>query len=118
MKKRILIIEDEQLIREILKDTLEIEGFEVVVACNGLDALALIKQNGIPDLIVSDYKMPRMDGLEFRRIQLLDEKLARIPYILMSASIDLDFKDFGNPTFIQKPINLNNLLKLIFGHLP
>ncbi len=117
MKKRILIIEDEPSISEILKEFLEDEGFVVFLAGHGIEALDLIKENGFPDLILSDNNMPIMNGLEFRKIQLTNNDLSRIPFILMSAKFDLDLNDFLNPTFIHKPIDLDNILEIIMSHL-
>jgi two-component system, response regulator, stage 0 sporulation protein F len=61
--KRILVVDDDEAIRTLLKEELEEEGYEVIVASNARDALKLVEQEAL-DLVVLDIRMPGMDGLE------------------------------------------------------
>ena len=81
----ILIVEDEQESRESLTELLELEGFNVVTATNGLEAWEYLHTSHQPSLIVLDVTMPVMDGRQFRQLQLKDDELAKIPTIVVSA---------------------------------
>ena len=66
MAKRILVVEDDTSIRELLVELLESEGYGVASAVNGLEALKYLQSNENPDLILIDLMMPVMDGYAFR----------------------------------------------------
>lgn len=112
--KKILIIEDDPSIREILTDLLEIEGYSVLSGANGLEGLHSL-QRSIPDLILMDILMPVMDGYAFRRELLKDDNLKAIPVIAMSAQSQALEKLMTHQlsNFINKPIKLNHLLQSI-----
>lgn len=108
--KVILIIEDDEGIRETLKVVLEMEGYEVYTAENGrqgLDALSKITQ---PCLILLDLMMPIMSGFEFLSIQKNDIVIAPIPVVIISAFPD-EMKKVNAAGFVKKPIDLDVLLK-------
>ena len=88
--RRILVVDDDVDIREILSDMLADAGYEVVHADDGSTALKLLRGKGPrPDAILLDMMMPTMDGATFRTLQLADEALAKIPVVAISA--------FGKP---------------------
>jgi|YNPBryBLVA2012_1023415.scaffolds.fasta_scaffold00766_5 CheY-like chemotaxis protein len=62
--KLVLVVEDQRLLRLAIRDTLELEGYEVVTAGDGIEALEVMEKRG-PDLIIADIMMPRMDGYAF-----------------------------------------------------
>lgn len=107
---KILIVDDEKSVRETLREMLEYEGYEVVEADSGLQALDLFSQNSF-DVVLCDIKMPGMDGME-----LLDKILQSydIPVIMISGhgTIDtaVDAIKKGAFDFIIKPFDLNRLL--------
>ena len=108
---KILIIDDEQTIRNTLREILEYEKFEVEEAKNGEDGLAMLKK-GKFDVALCDIKMPKMDGME-----LLDKVLETgidVPLIMISAhgtiETAVDATKKGAYDFIQKPPDLNRLL--------
>ncbi|MBA3464332.1 MAG: response regulator [Deltaproteobacteria bacterium] len=82
----ILIVDDDDDIRESFCDVLADEGFTVEGARNGQDALDYLESHALPNLIVLDLMMPVMDGLEFRQRQLADPRWAAIRVLVMSAS--------------------------------
>jgi CheY-like chemotaxis protein len=82
----ILVVDDDAAVRDTLALTLELEGYEVRTAENGLDALLALRAEGPPDAIVLDLEMPVMTGCEFRSVQLADPDLAAIPVIVLSSS--------------------------------
>ena len=109
-RKRILVIEDEQGIRETLKLVLEIEGYEVLLAANGHEALDLLKSIPRPGIIFLDLMMPVMDGFEFLAFRMKDNAIASIPVVIVSAFPDQVSKLNQVQGFVKKPVNLDQLL--------
>ncbi len=91
--KKILLIEDEELIIKLLNKKLTIAGYEVSLAMDGEQGLAKMKQN-VPDLVLLDIVMPRMGGFEVMAQMRKDEKLAKVPVIIISNS--------GQPLELEK----------------
>jgi DNA-binding response OmpR family regulator len=110
--KRVLVVDDDPDIRELLFTALEDEGFEVVPAGNGQEALAIIKTFR-PDVIVLDLMMPVMDGWQFARE--LRARKEDIPLVLLSAARDLRVhaKALSAADIIEKPFDLSELLPKI-----
>ena len=117
MKQRILIAEDEADIRNILKLYLEIEGFEVVQAQDGDQALRMAQQE-MPDLILLDVMMPNMDG--FAVTQAL-RQYSQVPILILSArSQDADKilgLNLGADDYIAKPFNALEVVARVRAHL-
>jgi CheY-like chemotaxis protein len=121
MKDRILVVEDDELIRESLVEVLGDNGYEVIGAADGQEALDQLDQ--LPDppcLIVLDLMMPVMDGREFRRIQREDPRHRDIPVVVISAFRDLDeiAKELAPIGHFKKPIKLADLLAVVQTHCP
>lgn len=114
-KKKILIIEDNVAILDIMAQILSGEGMEVVTAPDGRAGLALLKDmEKIPDLLLVDFMMPIMDGLEFRLHQLADDKFSEIPFVLLTAATSIPVQPaHGKILILHKPITLDKLLKLV-----
>ena len=115
MTKRILIVDDEQSMRDTLQIMLERKGFESDSAENGLKALELIgKERGGFDLIITDLKMPELDGIEL--IEQVNKKYG-IPIIIMTAHATKDQAitalNLGAAYFIEKPFKNDELLNYI-----
>jgi CheY-like chemotaxis protein len=81
----ILLVEDELQIREVIEAVLQAEGYQVVCAVNGTDALAILRGGLRPCIIILDLMMPVMDGWQFRGAQLEDPELLKIPTVVYSA---------------------------------
>ena len=109
MPKTILVVDDEARIRGLLQAYLTQEGFRVVVAANGLQALAMVDQEH-PDLILLDIMMPEMDGYEFLRIY---SKTHTDPVILLTARLEESDKvvglELGADDYVTKPFSLREL---------
>lgn len=107
---KILVIDDERSIRNTLKEILEFEKFEVVVAENGNEGIALIEQNEF-DVILCDVKMPGKDGMEVLQEAM---NLTEAPFIVISGhgNIELAVQAIKKGAFdyIAKPLDLNRLL--------
>lgn len=83
----VLVVDDDELVRESLAVALELEGYEPVLAAHGVDALLALRTGSRrPDVILLDLEMPVMPGWEFRERQLSDPELASIPVVVVSSS--------------------------------
>jgi len=108
----ILVVEDEPVIRELMAILLEDEGYVVVQAEDGVEALETVAQHPV-DLVLSDVKMPRLDGASLAH--QLRVQAHPLPVILMSAvyaEVDLP-----GVRFLRKPVNCEHLLDLIAAAL-
>ncbi len=112
MKKRILVVDDEEHLRILYKKELEREGYEVLTASNGKDALLRL-QDGKPDLIVLDIMMPVMDGIQ--SLGPILEKNRKIPVILHTSYPEYreDFKSWAADAYITKSPDLAELKQKI-----
>jgi two-component system, chemotaxis family, chemotaxis protein CheY len=117
MSKRlhILVVEDDQDLRETLMEALEQEGYAVTPARDGVDALSQLRNaHSRPDLILLDLQMPRMNGVEFRGEQLKIKELADIPVAILTADTEGEQKAASLKTaFLRKPLKLPQLLSAI-----
>jgi CheY-like chemotaxis protein len=115
MVKRILVVEDDTSIRELLVELLESEGYSVAAAVNGLEGIKYLQAQGSPDLILIDLMMPVMDGYSFRVEQLNNESWATIPTVVMSAEANAKekMKNFKITAFLSKPVELDTLLETV-----
>jgi CheY-like chemotaxis protein len=115
MKKRILVVEDDSSIRELLVELLESEGYEVASAVNGAEGLKVLQIQRTPDLILIDLMMPVMDGYTFRTEQLKNPQWALIPTVVMSAEANAKekMKKFNISAFLSKPVELETILQTV-----
>jgi CheY-like chemotaxis protein len=114
MRSRVLIVEDNPLVRGFLEYALADEGYEVRTAENGRAALTVL-DGWKPELILLDLKMPVMDGREFRRRQLDDADLACIPTVLLSTAVELEREAgrLGAAAALSKPCDIDRLLQTV-----
>ena len=114
--KRILIVEDDTAIREVLTEILEMDGYDVSSASNGEEGLTALTQRPPPDLILLDLMMPIKDGFAFRKEQLAHQEWSAIPVIVLSANANLEAKinSLGRPLpFLRKPVDLETVLESV-----
>ena len=119
MPIRVLIVEDDDDIRETLIEVLEDNGFEASSAANGAEALELLRaDHSYPNVILLDMMMPVLDGWGFRSAQLADPSLRSIPVIVLTAhaSIEETARTLGATGFLRKPVRLDPLLDAIRRH--
>jgi CheY-like chemotaxis protein len=113
MRKRILVVEDDPDIRSALCTILEEEGYTVMSASDGREALAKLRdRNGLPGVILLDLMMPVMNGAEFRLAQLRDPRLRQIPVVVLSADgrYAETARALGAAAAFAKPFELRPLL--------
>jgi len=108
MKSRILLVDDEKSICEVISLQLKEEGYDVTVAYDGTEALEKVP-TFLPDVIVSDIAMPNMNGIELCRQIKDSEKTRFIPFIIMTSLMDrakrLEALEAGCDEFLNKPID-------------
>jgi two-component system phosphate regulon response regulator PhoB len=112
----ILVVEDEQAIAEMIMTSLEMAGFDVKRAANGQIAYQMVLDTA-PDLILADWMMPMMTGLELTKRLKRDENTAEIPIILLTAKSDEDDKingfEAGVDDYVVKPFSPRELIARI-----
>jgi CheY-like chemotaxis protein len=113
----ILVVDDNRDIRELVRDILEFEGYVVVTACNGKEALERLGGADLPSLILLDLMMPTMNGWEFRAEQLKDQRLASIPLVVLTGDGNASEKArvLRATSYIMKPVHLDSLLAVVQG---
>lgn len=110
--KSILIVEDEEPIREALKMLLELEGYPVYTAQNGLEGLNILRTIPRPCLVLLDLLMPVMNGMEFLKEKSHEVTIAAIPVCVVSGVADKpDLPNVG--AFMKKPIEFDALMKFV-----
>ena len=104
----VLVVDDERQIVQLVADLLTDEGYDVRCAYDGVMALEAVDRSP-PDLVLTDVKMPRLDGVALARC--LRERGCRVPVVLMSA-VDADARLSGVP-FVPKPFDLDHLVAVV-----
>ncbi len=109
----VLVVEDDRETRELLASCLEHSGIPVIMASNGKEGLERLAHEE-PCVVLLDLMMPVMDGEQFRRAQVRDSRLARIPTILVTAVHDAAerAKELG-VGLLPKPFNLDDLVWVV-----
>lgn len=117
---RVLVVDDEFDITEVLKEVLEDDGYQVNSCSNGKEAIDYLKSHKIPDLVIVDVMMPFVSGYEVIRYIRTNESLKSLPVILMSAiPPTLEQKSIGWDLFLRKPFELatfSNAVKKSIKH--
>jgi CheY-like chemotaxis protein len=113
--RKVLIVEDDPEIRDLLIEILEANGCEAVGAGNGAQALSYLRHaRPLPCVVLLDLVMPIMDGVSFREAQLSDRVLAKIPVIVVSASRDApESAQKLKAGFLRKPVETRDLVKAV-----
>lgn len=115
-RHKILITDDDPVIIELLQVNLEFEGYDVITAADGLEAVERAARD-TPDLVILDIMMPRMDGWTARAEMLKDPRTAAIPVIFLSARAQqADLRkgyESGVAAYVTKPFEPVELLDLI-----
>lgn len=112
-KENVLVIEDAEEIRQILKLAIEMQGYSVIEASNGQEGLDMLENGTLPCLILLDLMMPVMDGWTFSEKISEDERLNKIPLFVVSAYSDRVKSVKHLNGFMKKPVQLSDLLKVV-----
>jgi CheY-like chemotaxis protein len=115
MSQQILIVEDDSALREALGQVLMDEGYDLLSARDGLEAVNCLKKGNRPDVILLDLSMPVVNGWEFRMFQKREPDLAQIPVILITAGgYTREEVAWLEPSaLLPKPLDLPLLLSII-----
>jgi CheY-like chemotaxis protein len=109
----ILVVDDNEEIREALHDFLALEGFEVRMAVDGAAALRDLQTNGLPDLVLLDLRMPGMDGYEFLQHRSLDALIQHVPVMVVTANSVERSIPYPVSGVFCKPVDLELLIGAI-----
>jgi CheY-like chemotaxis protein len=111
----VLVVEDEFAISDLLEMVLTDEGHQVLVAFNGRQGLERLAEGPRPDLVISDYMMPVLDGPGLLRTMRENDAQRDIPYIIMSSMPEANVRERidGYAAFVRKPFRLSAFVQLI-----
>lgn len=120
MARRLLIVDDEAILLKAVAATLRAEGYHVTTARSATDALVSVNQT-MPDLIISDIRMPGMDGYELARVLRSSARTALVPIVFLTAKGErqdrIDGFRSGVDAYLTKPFDPDELLAVIAGIL-
>ena len=109
----VMIVDDDDEIRDALEDVLGGEGYKVIGARDGHQALEFLQGGHCPSAIVLDLWMPGMDGVRLREELLSDVELAKIPVIVLTASAEPRVPMLQVKEILRKPVDLHRLLSIL-----
>jgi len=116
MAEKILAVDDESDVLMVIKTGLEVEGFDVITASNGKDAVALAKEEK-PDLILLDVMMPIMDGFEALKALKADEDTCMIPVVMLTGLSERakiqEALSSGTSYYIVKPFDFDEVVNKV-----
>ena len=110
-QKTVLLVEDDPDIRDIVQDVLEAEGYDVIPASHGRQALEFLKVATPPALVILDLKVPFVSGRSLLEAMRSDHALSSVPVVVMSA-INQE-KPVGASAFLRKPFSLASLFDAV-----
>ncbi|MEU5521701.1 response regulator [Streptomyces sp. NPDC047860] len=112
---RVLVVDDNKVIRQLIRVNLELEGIEVVTAADGAECLEVVDQVR-PDLVTLDVVMPRLDGLRTAGRLRADPRTRDIPLVVVSACTQYEVEsglDVGVDAFLAKPFDPEELVRIV-----
>jgi len=116
----ILIVEDNEKNMKLVRDVLQVKGYQTVEAGNAEDGLKLARERK-PDLVLMDIQLPGMNGIDALKALRADPATAHMPVVAITASVMQQDRQqivsAGFDGFIEKPVNLKNLLDTVQGAL-
>ena len=112
MEKNVLVVDDSATVRKFISVSLSMQGFKVVTACDGMDALEKLPSENV-DLIITDLNMPNMDGFELIRSLRENPQYRDLPVIILSSLNDTVSKETGSKlgieSYVVKPFSLERI---------
>ncbi len=115
MYGRVLVVDDNKVIRQLIKVNLELEGFEVVTAADGVECLDLVHRI-CPDVITLDVVMPRLDGIQTATRLREDPRTSALPVAVVSACTPFEVDAgvaAGVDAFLEKPFEPSELVRVV-----
>ncbi|UUS32975.1 MULTISPECIES: response regulator [Streptomyces] len=117
---RVLVVDDNRVIRQLIRVNLELEGFEVVTAADGAECLEVVHRFR-PDVVTLDVVMPRLDGLRTAALLRGDARTRHVPLAIISACDQAEIEsglDAGVDAFLAKPFEPADLVRLVRRLMP
>jgi chemosensory pili system protein ChpA (sensor histidine kinase/response regulator) len=115
-----MVVDDSLTVRRVSQRFLEREGYRVLLAKDGLDAMEQLAREELPDMVLSDIEMPRMDGFDLVRNIRADQRLKDLPVVMITSRIAEKHRDYAEALGVQgylgKPYDEEQLLGLIRQH--
>ncbi|MET8685790.1 response regulator [Streptomyces sp. NPDC004732] len=112
---RVLVVDDNKVIRQLIRVNLELEGYEVVTAADGVECLDVV-QEVQPDVVTLDVVMPRLDGLRTAARLRSDARTRNLPIVVISACTQYEVEsglEVGVDAFLAKPFEPNELVGIV-----
>jgi CheY-like chemotaxis protein len=107
--RRVLVADDDPVTRKLLQRALTASGYQIILASDGLRALATLDDNPDIDLLITDVLMPNMDGRDLVRALREDDRFEHLPLIIMSATVSIGeirrLLELGASRFLAKPVS-------------
>ena len=113
--KRIIVVEDDDTIRDLYVEILTEEGYEAIPACNGREAIEILKNSTLPALMLTDFLMPDMNGAEMID-RLMRENRLNFPVLMVSATLSAIKVNGQEIDVLRKPMNVEELLHRVHKH--
>jgi two-component system response regulator MprA len=111
---RLMLVDDDFILRAHLAELLMLEGYTVTCAADGAEALRRLEHEPLPSLILVDIMLPRMDGVAFRQTQLRTPGLSAIPTIAVTGSKDVErLQNLGFTEIMRKPLDFDHLTETL-----
>ena len=112
---RVLVVDDDEGVRVIFSRHLTTAGFDVVAVSSGAEGLRVLRDEGTFSLVLLDLTMPEMNGLEFRRQQLADERIARVPLVIVTgtAVCTEERRRLQAVDYLAKPVGREELISVV-----
>jgi two-component system chemotaxis response regulator CheY len=108
-----LIVDDSRVLRRILGAYLQQLGFQVHEASNGREALQLLQTSALPDVVLVDWNMPEMNGLEFIQAVRSDDRFQELPLIMVTTELEMDHVStaltIGATEYVMKPFSKESI---------
>ncbi|WP_255306387.1 response regulator [Streptomyces sp. Wb2n-11] len=115
MSGRVLVVDDNKVIRQLIRVNLELEGFEVVTAADGAECLDVVHRVR-PDVVTLDVVMPRLDGMRTAARLREDPRTSRLPVVIISACTQYEVESglaAGVDAFLSKPFEPAELVRVV-----
>lgn len=112
-RRTVMVVDDDDAIREALQDVLTDEGYDVIGASDGQEALECLNGEKRPSAILVDLWMPVMDGWKFLDALLADARFSRIPLVVLTAARDQRARELCVAEVLTKPVQLHQVLGVL-----
>ncbi len=119
-RKKILVVEDNAMNKILVREILTLNGYEVIEAGNGKEALGAMEEHA-PDMVLMDLHLPEMDGLAATRAIKADDRFSATPIIALTASAMKGDEEYflsqGFDGYLAKPVSVKTLVGVVDGYL-